>query len=272
MGENLKKPVISMAVLTIIVILCYTSPIWVGDNPTYMHLNHVNQSPGAQHLLGTDNLGRDIFKMLWSGGISSITIGILATLVSSFIAVIYGSIAGMANKIIDSIFMRFTEILLSVPGILLVIFIQAMLGDANVFSLALVIGLTSWMNMAKIVRSEVHQIKNSDYVLSAGLMGAGLPHIIRVHLLPNFFPTIMFMVISNIGIAMTTEATLSFLGLGLPLDKVSWGSMMSLSEKALLTNSWWVIVIPGLMLIITIVCITNIGEYIRNRNSIRYIT
>lgn len=272
MLHNYKMPVVSISVLTIIIVLCYASPLWVGSDSTYMYLDQINQAPHMDHIFGTDNLGRDIFKMIWTGGAASITIGILATLISSFIAVIYGTISGVSNRYVDSILMRITEILLSIPSILIVIFLQAMLGNASIFSLALVIGLTSWMNISKMVRSEVHQIKNSDYILSARLMGAGLTHIINRHMLPNFFPSIMFMIISNIGTAMGTEATLSFLGLGLPLNTVSWGSMMSLSEKALLTNSWWIIIIPGLFLITTIICITNIGEYIRNKNSIGYIT
>lgn len=237
-----------------------------------MYLDQVNQSPSTNHLFGTDNLGRDIFDMIWAGGMSSITIGVLATLISSFIAVFYGTVSGLSNRLFDSVLMRGTEILLSVPSILLVIFIQAMLGQASIVSLSIVIGLTSWMSISKIVRAEVHVIKNKDYVLSAKLMGAKLPYIIRKHFLPNVFPGIMFMVISNIGAAIGTEATLSFMGLGLPLSEVSWGSMMVLSEKALLSNSWWIIIIPGLFLVVTIVCITNIGEYIRSKNSIRYIT
>ena len=272
MLNDYKRPVISISILIVIIVLCYASPILIGGNTTYMYLADINQAPSGSHFFGTDNLGRDIFKMIWSGGMVSITIGFLATLVSSFIAIIYGTVSGMSNRFVDGALMRTTDIILSIPGILLVIFIQALTGPASVFSLSVVIGLTSWMNMSKLVRVEVHQIKNSDYILSARLMGASLPHVIRHHLMPNFLPSIMFMIITNIGAAMATEATLSFMGIGLSLDTVSWGSMMALSEKALLTNSWWVIIIPGLFLVTTIVCVTNIGEYVRSRNSINYIT
>lgn len=272
MLSNYKRPVISIFILIIIITMCYVSPIWIGGNASYMHLDQINQAPSVSYLFGTDNLGRDIFKMIWSGGVMSITIGILSTLISSLIAILYGTISGLSNRFVDGAMMRTTDIILSIPGILLVIFMQALLGQTGVFFLSLVIGLTSWMNMAKMVRSEVQQIKNSDYILSARLMGANIPHIIRYHLIPNFLPSIMFMIITNIGAAMATEATLSFMGIGLSLDTVSWGSMMALSEKALLTNSWWIIIIPGLFLVTTIVCITNIGEYVRSRNSIDYIT
>ncbi len=270
MPDRYRKPVISMIILTIILILCYTSPIWLKGDPTYMYLDQVRQSPDASHLFGTDYMGRDIFKMIWSGGMVSITIGILSTIISSVIAIFYGTLSGIGGRCVDSIMMRGTEIMLSIPSILLVIFIQAMLGKAGIMSLSIVIGFTSWMGISKIVRSEVHQIKNSDYILSTKLMGGALPYIIKKHMIPNFMPAIFFMVVSNIATAMATEATLSFLGLGLPVDTASWGSMMALSEKALLTNSWWIIIIPGLFLITTIMCITNIGEYIRSRNSLQY--
>ena len=126
------------------------------------------------------------------------------------------------------------------------------------------------MNISKIVRSEVRQIRNSDYVLAARTMEGGFWYILRRHLLPNFVSSIMFMVVTNIGQAMITESTLSFLGLGLPLTTVSWGSLLSMSQEVLLTNCWWIIIIPGLVLITTLVCITEIGEYIRKKNNRLY--
>ena len=272
MINEYKLPKVSIAVLILIAALCYTSFLWLGENPSYMYLNEVNHSPDPSHIFGTDNLGRDIFEMIWAGGAVSITIGISATLISSVIAVIYGTLSGISIRFIDGAMMRFTDILLSIPSILIIIFIQGILGESSILSLSIVIGLTSWMSISKVVRHEVRQIKNSDYILSSKLMGASIIHIIRMHMAPNFFPGIMFMIISNVGMSIATEATLSFMGLGLSQDVVSWGSMMALSERALLTNSWWVIVIPGFFLVTTVVCVTNIGEYIRSKNSIQYIT
>jgi peptide/nickel transport system permease protein len=131
--------------------------------------------------------------------------------------------------------------------------------------MALVIGVTSWMNLARIVRSEVKQVRNSDYVIAAKCMGGGLFHIIWFHLLPNFLSATMFMIVSSMGTAILTESTLSFLGIGLPIAVVSWGSMLSLANRALLTNAWWVILIPGLFIILTLLCITNIGHFLRQR-------
>lgn len=144
------------------------------------------------------------------------------------------------------------------------------MGEATVTSLAVIIGLTGWMNIAKIVKSEVRQIRESDYILAARTMGGGFWYMLSTHFLPNFISSIMFMVVTNIGQAMITESTLSFLGLGLPLTVVSWGSLLSMSQEVLLTGAWHLILIPGAVLITTLVCITEIGEYVRKKNNRLY--
>jgi peptide/nickel transport system permease protein len=129
--------------------------------------------------------------------------------------------------------------------------------------------VTGWCGLARIVRSEVRQIRSSEYVLAAQCMGSGFFHIMIKHLIPNFISTIMFVVVSSIGLSISMESTLSFLGLGLPVDVVSWGSMLSLANKALLSNSWWVIIFPGVFLITTLVCVTNIAYYFRKETNKR---
>ena len=212
-------------------------------------------------------MGRDIFSMIWYGGRISLFIGLAATGLSTLIAVVYGSISGLSSEWVDDGMMRLTEIILSIPSILIVIFIQAIIGQTGPLTIAFVIGITSWMNISKIVRSEVRQIRNADYILAAKTMDGGFFYILRRHLLPNFVSSIMFMVVTNIGAAIGTEATLSFLGIGLPVEVISWGSMLSNADQALLSNDWWIILIPGLFLVVTLVCITDIGNYIRKRNN-----
>ena len=266
--KTLRFPIISAILLSFIALSCFTAPIWDTGNPTRMILDALNQAPDREFLFGTDTLGRNIFSMIWYGGRISIYVGLFATLISTVIAMIYGTISGLANNIIDSIMMRTVELLLSIPSILYVISIQAILGAPTPTSIAVVIGFTSWMNISKMVRAEVLRVRRSEYVISARMMGGKFLYILRRHLFPNFLPAIMFMIVSNIGQAIVTEATLSFLGIGLPVDVISWGSLMSLSENALLTSSWWIIVIPGLFMVTTLVCITNLGEYHRRKNNI----
>ena len=256
-------PWISVILFGVIVLCCLFAEVLMTKDPTYLDLKNFNVAPNREFLFGTDTLGRDIFSGIWYGGRISITIGFLATVISTFIAVVYGSISGVAPSWLDTLLMRFTEIFLSVPGLLLVLFLQAILGAANVWTLSIVIGVTSWASISKVVRTEVRQIRNSEYVVASRCMGGGFFHILRKHLSPNFIASIMFMVVMNVRGAIGSESTLSFIGMGLPLEVISWGSMLSLSEKALLTESWWIILIPGTFLVTLLMCLTNIGNYLR---------
>ena len=257
------KPVLSMGILAMILIGCLFAETVMTKDPTYMDLLNYNKAPCREFLFGTDTMGRDIFSMIWYGGRISLLIGVLSTVISTFIAVVVGAFSGAAPEWLDNLVMRFTEIFLSIPSLLLVILLQAIMGKANVISLSVVIGITSWTSIAKVVRTEVRQIRNSEYVIASRCMGGGFFHILWKHLAPNFISSIMFMVIMNVRTAIISESTLSFMGIGLPLEIVSWGSMLSLSEKALMTNSWWIILIPGIFLVGTLLCLTNIGNYMR---------
>ena len=256
-------PWVSVILFAVIVLCCLFAEVLMTKDPTYLDLKNFNVAPNGEFLFGTDTLGRDIFSGIWYGGRISITIGFLATIISTFIAVVYGSVSGIAPTWLDTLMMRFTEIFLSVPGLLLVLFLQAILGAANVWTLSIVIGVTSWASISKVVRTEVRQIRNSEYVVASRCMGGGFFHILGKHLAPNFIASIMFMVVMNVRGAIGSESTLSFMGMGLPLKVISWGSMLSLSEKALLTSSWWIIFIPGAFLVTLLMCLTNIGNYLR---------
>ncbi len=258
-------PWVSVIVLGLIVLCCLFAEVLMTKDPTFLDLKNYNVAPNREFLFGTDALGRDIFSGIWYGGRISITIGFLATLISTGIAVIYGSISGVAPAWLDTLMMRFMEIFLSVPSLLIVLFLQAILGEANVLSLSIVIGMTSWPSIAKVIRTEVRQIRNSEYVVASKCMGGKFPHILSKHLAPNFIASIMFMVVMNVRSAISTESTLSFIGMGLPLDVISWGSMLSLAEKALMTKSWWIILIPGAFLVTLLMCLTNIGNHLRAR-------
>lgn len=261
------KPVLSAGILAVIVLGCFFAEALMTKDPTYMDLINYNKAPNREFLFGTDTMGRDIFSMIWYGGRISLLIGALSTVISTLIAVVIGSFSGIAPEWLDHLLMRFTEIFLSIPSLLLVVLLQAILGKANVLTLSVVIGITGWTSIAKVVRTEVRQIRNSEYVIAARCMGGGFFHILRKHLAPNFLSSIMFMVVMNVRSAMISESTLSFMGIGLPIEVISWGSMLSLSEKALMTGSWWIILIPGLFLVTLLLCLTNIGNYLRKNGN-----
>ncbi len=256
-------PRVSVILLSLIVLCCLFAEVFMTKDPMYLDLEHFSAPPNGEFLFGTDSLGRDIFSGIWYGGRISVTIGFLATLISTAIAMIYGSLSGIAPGWADAVLMRFTEVFLSVPGLLLVLFFQAILGEANVLSLSVVIGLTSWASIAKVIRTEVRQIRNSEYVVASRCMGGSFFHILGKHLAPNFIASIMFMVVMNVRGAIGAESTLSFLGMGLPVEIISWGSMLSLADKALLSGEWWIVLIPGLFLVTLLLCLTNIGNYLR---------
>lgn len=165
------------------------------------------------------------------------------------------------------------ETVFSYPGLGTLAYESARYKDYNLLMLlsllsgALVIGLTSWTSIAKVVRTEVQQLRASEYVIAAKCMGGSFFHILRCHLAPNFFSSILFMVVMNVRSAIIAESTLSFMGLGLPIEVVTWGSMLSLAEKALMTDAWWILLIPGAFLVVTLLCITTLGDYLRSRTS-----
>ncbi len=256
-------PWISAILLSVLVLCCLLAEVLMTKDPMYLDLEHFSTPPNEEFLFGTDSLGRDIFSGIWYGGRISVTIGFLATLISTGIAMVYGSLSGIAPGWADALMMRFTEVFLSVPGLLLVLFLQAILGEANVLSLSVVLGLTGWASIAKVIRTEVRQLRSSEYVIASRCMGGGFFHILRKHLAPNFIASVMFMVVMNVRGAIGAESTLSFMGMGLPVEIISWGSMLSLADKALLWGEWWIVVIPGLFLVTLLLCLTNIGNYLR---------
>lgn len=257
------KPIVSGVVLLLIIGGCLFAELIMNHNPSEFFLDHLNEAPNGELLFGTDSMGRDLFSLIWYGGRASILIGLFSAAIITVIGIVYGCISGGARGWLDAILMRIVEVAGSIPSILLILLITGFFGSNNIITLSIVIGITSWFGLARIVRSEVRQIRNTEYILAARCMGAKFSRIMLRHLIPNFVSAIMFVMISGISTSMTTESTLSFLGLGLPVKVVSWGSMLSLANKALLMNTPWVILIPGCFLVVTLLCITNIGHCFR---------
>ncbi|MEH7142550.1 ABC transporter permease [Priestia megaterium] len=261
------KPIISIIVLAIIVLYCIFAEHLINHDPSNFYLNNANEPPNSEFYFGTDSLGRDIYSMIWYGGRASLIIGILSMIIITAIGVTYGCISGMANAQIDVVMMRAVEIANSIPSLLLLLLLVSVMGKQDILKISVVIGVTSWFGLARIVRSEVRQLRYCEYVLAAKCMGANFLHIVYRHLIPNLVSPILFVVISSISTSISIESTLSFLGLGLPVDVISLGSMLSLANRAFLSNAWWIIIIPGLFLVITLLVITNIGNYFRKETN-----
>ena len=265
-----RRPVFAAALLLLILLGCIFAGLLTARDPAYMDLEHYSAPPSREFPFGTDSLGRDIFSMIWYGGRVSLLIGLLSAAISAGLAILFGALSGMAPAWLDALLMRCTEILLSVPNLLLVLFLQSILGEANVLSLSLVLGVTGWMSMAKVVRTEVRQLRSADFVTASKCMGGGFFHVLCAHLMPNFLPSILFMAVMNIRSAIVAESTLSFMGIGLPLEIISWGSMLSLAERAMMSGAWWIIVIPGAFLVVTLLCVTELANALRKSLSSRH--
>ena len=261
--RNGRLPWIAVTLLALIALGCLLADVIAPGDANYMDLTSPAMAPCAQYPFGTDMMGRSLFAMIWHGGRVSLLIGVLATALSTAIAVVYGTVSGAGPAWLDVLMMRLTEIFLSVPSLLIVIFLQAILGKGNVITISIVLGVTSWPTIAKVVRTEVRQLRQSEYVVASRCMGGSFLHVLVNHFAPNFLSSIMFMVVMNVRSAIASESTLSFMGLGLPLEIISWGSMLSGADRALLTGAWWIILIPGLFLVATLVCMTSIGNYLR---------
>lgn len=261
------KPILSAAVLIVIILGCIFAKQVDNHDPTGFYLGHINEAPNSVFYFGTDSLGRDIFSMIWYGGRASIAIGLLSAAITTLIGVTYGCVSGMAGAKVDAVLMRIPELINSIPSILLVLLMSSVTGTQNVVKISFVIGISSWCALARIVRSEVRQIRSSDYVIASKCMGGRFLHVMLRHLIPNIVSAIMFVVVSSVSSSISMESTLSFLGLGLPVDVISWGSMLSLANKALLLNTWWVIIIPGVFLVVTLLCITNIAYFFRKQTN-----
>lgn len=217
-------------------------------------------APG--HLLGTDNLGRDIWSRIVYGSQVSLIVGICAVLVSGAIGAVLGLLAGYYGKWTNAIIMRVADSFLAIPTILFMLVVLAVLGP-GIGTLIFVIGITNWVSYARVVRGEVLSVKERDFVRAAKAVGAKDARIIFTHILPNVISS--FIVISTMSVATTIimEASLSFLGLGIKPPAVSWGGMLS-DGRQYLATSWWVATFPGLAITITVLGVIFLGDWLRD--------
>jgi peptide/nickel transport system permease protein len=234
-------------------------------------------APSATHWLGTDSTGRDSFSRVIYGGQISLIVGILAVILSVSVGTVVGGVAAYYGGWPDAILMRFTEAMLSIPQLFLLIVLGKFLGrdiqTINIFGLSfsgsvgiviVVIGMTSWMYLARIVRANVLSLKEMDYISAAKSLGASNVRIFFNHLVPNTLGIIIVSATLGLAGAILNEAYVSFLGLGVQPPTASWGNMLTSAQSFIQRGAWWMWVFPSLFIIFTILCINLLGDGMRD--------
>ena len=219
------------------------------------------EAPSLNHLFGTDDYGRDIFSRILFGARVSLTIGFVAVSISVLIGTLFGALSGYYGSYIDSIIMRFVDIMLAFPSIFLILAVQAML-TPNIYNVMIVIGLTSWMGVARLVRGEFLSVKERPFVEAVRALGASDRRIIFRHILPNSFAPVTVAATLGMAGAILTESALSFLGMGVQPPFASWGNMLQ-DSQAYLRQAPWMALVPGLFILITVLSIYFVGDGIR---------
>jgi peptide/nickel transport system permease protein len=233
--------------------------------------------PMPGHPLGTDSTGRDVFNRIIYGGQISLFIGILAVILEVSLGTVIGAAAAYFGGWVDTVLMRFTEAMLAIPSLFLLIVLAKFLGrniptinilgrtfSGSIGIVILVIGLTSWMYLARIVRANVLSLKELDYVTAARALGANATRIFFRHLVPNTLGPIIVAATLGLANAILTEAYVSFLGLGVQPPTATWGNMMQQAQSFIIRGAWWMWVFPSLFIVFTILCINLIGDGLRD--------
>jgi peptide/nickel transport system permease protein len=244
--------------------------------------NHVDLAarlspPSSEHWMGTDSTGRDTFSRIIYGGQISIMIGILAVTISVTLGTVIGGTAGYFGRSVDGVLMRITEAMLAIPSLFLLIVLGKYLGrdipTINVFGrsfsgsvavVILVIGLTSWMYLARIVRANVLTLRETDFISASKALGSSNQRIFFSHLVPNTLGAIIVAATLGLAGAILTEAYVSFLGLGVQPPTASWGNMLTSAQSFIQKGAWWMWLFPSLFIVFTILCINLMGDGLRD--------
>lgn len=224
-----------------------------------------NLHPNAEHWFGTDSLGRDMFTRAWYGARISLFIGFMAALIDFVVGVVYGGISALKGGRVDNIMMRIAEVLYAIPYLLMVILIMVWFGNNNgIFPMIIAMTITGWIPMARLVRGQVLQLKEFEYVQAANAAGAKTSWILRKHMIPNTMGPILVNITLTVPTAIFAEATLSFLGLGIPAPKASWGTMASEALSSILIGNFYQLFVPAILISITMFAFNVFGDGLRD--------
>jgi peptide/nickel transport system permease protein len=234
----------------------------VARDPGAIDIARRLQSPSWAFPLGTDDLGRDVLARIFYGARISLLVGFVAVGISTLIGILLGALAGYYGRWIDALIMRFVDIMLCFPSFFLILAVIAFL-EPSIWNIMIIIGLTSWMGVARLVRAEFLSLRERDFVLAARALGARDSRIIFRHILPNAMSPVLVSATLGVAGAILTESALSFLGIGVQPPTPSWGNML-ITGKQTLGTAWWLSAFPGLAILITVLGYNLLGEGIRD--------
>ncbi len=256
-----KLTLTGIIIVGILMIVATLAPFIATHNPEDINLQEALLSPSSEHILGTDQLGRDVFSRMVYGARISLSIGFIAVGIAVLIGIILGSIAGYYGGKTDTLIMRFVDIMLCFPSFFLILAVIA-ITEPGISNIMIIIGLTSWMGTARLIRAEVLTLKQREFVEASKVSGGSDFWILTRHLIPNGIGPVLVSATLGIAAAILVESSLSFLGLGVQPPTPSWGNILA-GGKATLGVAWWLSVFPGLAILITVLGYNLLGEGIR---------
>ena len=259
--ENKLTVIASLFILSIL-LSALLAPLIATHDPTVVDSKSVLTPPSKEHLFGTDRLGRDIFSRIIYGSRISLSIGFVAVGIAVLIGVFFGAVAGYYGGRLDGMLMRFVDLMLCFPTIFLILAVIALL-EPSIFNIMVIIGATSWMGVARLVRAQVLTLKERDFVAASRVMGAKDSWIMVRHLIPNAIGPVLVSATLGVGGAILIESALSFLGIGVQPPTPSWGNIL-MDGRSTLGVAWWLTVFPGLFILFTVLSYNIIGEALRD--------
>ncbi|MGC8871512.1 MAG: ABC transporter permease [Caldimicrobium sp.] len=256
-----KSGCLALLIVLILIGTALFGPYISPYDPLEIRVDEILQPPSLKHPLGTDLLGRDVLSRMIYGARISLEVSLVAVGLSLLIGVFLGAIAGYFGGIIDQVISRFIDIMLCFPTIFLILAVIAYL-EPSILNIMIIIGLTSWMGIARLIRAEILSLKEREFVLAAKIYGASSMRIIFRHLLPNALPPVLVSASLGMGNAILIESALSFLGIGVQPPIPSWGNML-IEGKETLEVAWWLSFFPGLAILLTVLAFILLGERIQ---------
>ena len=254
--------VIGAIIVFLLITVSLLAPFISPYDPTAIDVYNVLSPPDKTHLLGTDDLGRDLLSRIIWGSRVSLKVGFVAVGIAIMIGIVIGSVAGFYGGKVDAILMRFVDIMLAFPTFFLILAVIAIL-EPNIFTIMAVIGITSWMDVARLVRAEFLTLKERDFVDAARAIGINNTRLIFRHILPNALSPVFVAATFGVGGAILIESGLSFLGLGVQPPDPSWGNILT-AGKDNIEIAWWLSLYPGLAILITVLSYNLVGEGLRD--------